>query len=464
MGVCLKFLMQSSDPDLHLICQGGILKTWKSVLTIFSPHLAEILLDVCQRQEAVFVSVLEDFEVVKELFMFIIGTGEVVEIGDCAKKVARDIGIDINLRATHQKNSREQNHKEKQNIENERESETIIEKETNFEESSGIVKKDGFPVPREMYLNENLKLTMVSVKNEEGLAVREKLIGLDFVQKTADIPVPNKKRIFTLKSSEKKKLGNFFCTLCKGEHVSFITKTSFNRHLVKFHEATVNCEECGESFDDKSLFERHINSLCVPCEFCPTKFQSIKRMKVHKEQVHGNSEKHPCSVCGISIKNVKKHMRVMHADSRELTKCPSPNCTYAHKQLCEVEKHFSRIHTEAEIKTCNFCGKITKSLKRHLKNKQCDKITKVKNSFVCEICSKMFSQLSGLKQHKKSIHEKIKDKQCPECGYCTYSNFNLKLHVNNVHLGKKLSKEPCHICGQPCYNVEYHVKLYHAES
>ena len=63
------------------------------------------------------------------------------------------------------------------------------------------------------------------------------------------------------------------------------------------------------------------------------------------------------------------------------------------------------------------------------------------NSFPCEICGKVLSRPKGLKEHIKSVHDKLFDKICPHCDYRSSNNKSLKKHIDSSHLGKCKNQE-----------------------
>ena len=64
--------------------------------------------------------------------------------------------------------------------------------------------------------------------------------------------------------------------------------------------------------------------------------------------------------------------------------------------------------------------------------------------------------------HVKSVHDKVKDKQCPECAYNTYSSYNLRLHVTKVHDQTAMIKM-CPHCEKKTGSLERHISTYHSE-
>ena len=57
--------------------------------------------------------------------------------------------------------------------------------------------------------------------------------------------------------------------------------------------------------------------------------------------------------------------------------------------------------------------------------------------FKCEDCPYQTSRLDRIKMHKRSVHDKIKDQVCQECGAAFSVKGNLKMHMYRVHLNKE---------------------------
>ena len=80
----------------------------------------------------------------------------------------------------------------------------------------------------------------------------------------------------------------------------------------------------------------------------------------------------------------------------------------------------------------------------------------------CEKCSYTTSRLSKLKQHVKSVHDKIKDQQCRQCGLLLSTKQNLKNHEKIIHL--KIKDHVCKECGSAFskkHLLRRHEKVFH---
>ena len=141
-----------------------------------------------------------------------------------------------------------------------------------------------------------------------------------------------------------------------------------------------------------------------------------------------------------------------------LEKC---TCTFSTKNISTLKEHFKRKHTSYK-ESCEFCGRISKDIKSHLRNTMCGKVVDDRNVVSCPKCPIIFRSKYRLEWHTRHIHERVKDKQCPQCSYTTYSPHNLKLHVSKVHDKISIYKD-CPHCHIRSGNLEKHIEIYHVD-
>ena len=112
----------------------------------------------------------------------------------------------------------------------------------------------------------------------------------------------------------------------------------------------------------------------------------------------------------------------------------------------EVRK---RIRTKLKCDKCDFKGV---SLKLHIKSVH----DKIKDN-VCQECGYACSEKNTLDNHIKSVHLKLKDYVCEECGSAFFSNAKLQLHKQSVHLNMR--NYICEQCGK-AYNTKEGLKMH----
>ena len=67
----------------------------------------------------------------------------------------------------------------------------------------------------------------------------------------------------------------------------------------------------------------------------------------------------------------------------------------------------------------------------------------IKKKYKCNICDIEYGYLSGLSQHKKSVHEGVTYK-CKICQYAATQKGSLKIHTRSLHVNDE--RYSCNIC------------------
>ena len=190
------------------------------------------------------------------------------------------------------------------------------------------------------------------------------------------------------------------------------------KHSFLQHNASIKCDKCSDTFATLIDYRKHLK----------------KKHQQNQNFIH-KKENLPCDHCGKTYSgkiSLYIHIQRVHED-HEQKKCPE--CDYETGIPRYMENHWKRKHTDALEKTCEFCGKVFKKLKDHLKKGSCgnaDGHIKVER-VPCAQCDKSFSSKDKRREHIKRIHIGEKGKKCGVCNYASYSNFNLKLHVSKMH-------------------------------
>ena len=203
------------------------------------------------------------------------------------------------------------------------------------------------------------------------------------------------------------------------------TKISHRLKIPKSNEDNL-CPPCNKPFSSKDKLDDHIRDihlkLKLSCNQC--KFESLKRIEMvrHVRKEHGkvvtssNSSK-TCGTCQQVFKNnrnLQRHVRVLH--KKELPYA-CEKCEYKAGEERQLLRHVKRVHD----------GLFESEARQTLKCPKCDYTTNWGRS--------------KIKNHIKTVHDKIKDFQCPSCEFCCSQRGNLRLHVEQVH--NKIRKFSC---------------------
>ena len=87
---------------------------------------------------------------------------------------------------------------------------------------------------------------------------------------------------------------------------------------------------------------------------------------------------------------------------------------------------------------CSFVCSPGDNLEIHIKNL---------HSYMCDQCDYQASQKGHLTQHKKGVHDHVRDYKCSECNFATGRSHNLKKHKLKIHkMGKETLKLKCKQC------------------
>ena len=134
------------------------------------------------------------------------------------------------------------------------------------------------------------------------------------------------------------------------------------------------------------------------------------------------------------------HIKRVHD---ETTPCQCDTCGKHFKNELQLKDHVKIYHNEGGSKeACVICGKIV--LKCYMKNHIKSVHDKVKD-FQCATCGMSFSHKSDLKKHTLT-HTGVKEQECPKCGKLFLHRANMLSHIKSVHVGIK--DQVCTYCGK----------------
>lgn len=262
----------------------------------------------------------------------------------------------------------------------------------------------------------------------------------------------------------------FECTSC-----DYKAKTNFalTNHIRRIHnkEKNVVCGTCGETFFDASDLwyherNRHRPKLVKtdwPCDTCGKMFDTKRSMAAHKRfHFRGLTPtvKLPCETCGQVFPNkwiVTDHIRWEHPsqDAIDQLECICQKCNVNFSRAQILNEHLAQCLDDPKCFECQACVKSEDpaakrsdyvwhsaiSLKKHVAEEH--RVIRT----VCDICGKVLKTKlkTTLEDHKRSVHDGIKEWTCEVCGKTYGSKAALHAHVLSVHEDRKFN---CNHCGK----------------
>ncbi|XP_055589140.1 gastrula zinc finger protein XlCGF26.1-like isoform X2 [Uranotaenia lowii] len=204
-----------------------------------------------------------------------------------------------------------------------------------------------------------------------------------------------------------------------------------------------------------------------PCDECNKVCLKEHRLVAHK-RTHRGLKPFYCEACDKgfqTLRNIKKHNKLLHSADRVLFPCKHPGCSEIFRTEKGCQKHFSETHDPnyvpepTETFVCDICGKSYTSkgsLKIHSYTHDRDSMP-----FKCTVCGKGFPLGNKLKEHMMR-HKGIRNFTCPHCGLQKVTRNELNGHIRLVH--KREFRRQCDLCSNEFNSAEgmkIHVRTVH---
>ncbi|XP_055710216.1 gastrula zinc finger protein XlCGF57.1-like [Phlebotomus papatasi] len=263
----------------------------------------------------------------------------------------------------------------------------------------------------------------------------------------------------------------FECTMC---NLSFHRKSEVRMHIRKDHLGleVCKCNICGKEFTSSYTLTCHLNTHEIAkgpedqkdvnqylCAFCGVEQETSDEFKSHME-THKKNNRWFCVFCPYnSIKkcHLQDHVKVVHQKVKEFH---CPRCDRSFTGAGSLEQHILR-HEGIKNHTCTVCGvkKVTRTeLAHHMIIHIQDKI------WSCDSCPLKFKRRDNLKDHIKTVHQRVKDYQCTLCKKCFSAAKSLKYHLM-IHSGER--PHGCSQCTKRFISItqlKTHMKIHTGEN
>ena len=240
------------------------------------------------------------------------------------------------------------------------------------------------------------------------------------------------------------------------------------RHLLEEHNENIlvtnaiankTCKECDFTTSREDFLNLHQSKnheIVFKCEDCSYEGKTLSHVKEHKNAIHVN--KINCNLCNkvISKYSLKMHL-LSHDEHKKIFKCTMCEKEFGHPM--SLKNHKETVHDRLRFE-CNQCS-YQATQKSHLKTHKQSIHQGVK--YPCDICQKEFKQKQHLKTHKDGFHKMGKLYKCTQCDYSTNLNGSLTMHIKSLHEGIRYKCNLCdHQATQP-QSLKLHKRKHHGK-
>lgn len=317
------------------------------------------------------------------------------------------------------------------------------------------------------------------------------------------------------------KEGNdFYCDLC-----SFVSKRKKNveRHILavhmKSHKFSCPFNKCNRQYTTQAALKLHTvrdhdESSPYECQKCHQKFSCDSLMKIHSQRlscrprIYKSIEKKAaekslqCPHCEFKTAHqfsLTQHVNLIHLNIRKTFKCSHCKDIEFSNRI-SLSQHLLSVHGLSHIrcKDCDQAFSNQEQLKSHKESLKCNSRKATEDDYeesesgvrcvlcersyrskkewithyfnhhkfnkVCDICNVQLSTYASLKNHKKTIHEKIKAFACTECPKKFSAKHTLDFHLNSHSGLKPFSCKFCSFKASDRSSVSKHQKKLHPET
>ncbi|XP_035723992.1 zinc finger protein 845-like [Vespa mandarinia] len=253
-----------------------------------------------------------------------------------------------------------------------------------------------------------------------------------------------KKRYSTKKSLLRHQLlheePNFECDIC---NVKFYRKDKLKAHYDKCSEKNPDqvrkCNICGDSFENNEMLRQHRAKHVTEGILTEEDLRDIEPRPEERKQGEKIVRKRRTDIVGLECTECNKHYTSRKGLLRHI------QVHEGKKYLCDIcpKKFYRREHLKIHVAKHNMIKpyKCTRCTKRFIKEEQLtnhlskhdrpfkkNKETDSSKRFLCEICSKSFTQSTTLIAHLRA-HNGIKPYVCEVCSRPFTTNAYLKMHM-----------------------------------
>ena len=246
---------------------------------------------------------------------------------------------------------------------------------------------------------------------------------------------------------------SFTCNVC---NKAFTRASDLKRHS-RMHsgQKPFVCDVCSKAFTQTGHLKEHkrihTGYKPYPCDICSKQFIRAAYLKAHK-MTHIDFKPFVCDVCSkqfTEVGRLEKHMVLNHASADCQTVTPS-SADKPHVSQCQTSAFVENKANGLKIERHSCDGEKPKAVSApggdvcHHDDKAGQEKKDRARQYVCDVCSKAFTQAGNLEKHKR-IHTGHKPFVCDVCSKAFVQTNDLKRH-KRIHTGYK--PFVCEVCGK----------------
>ena len=255
-------------------------------------------------------------------------------------------------------------------------------------------------------------------------------------------------------------VGEYECTICEK---MFDTKKRLKSHKDSKHRKSLNinperalCNVCSKTFSSKYYLDSHIKTIhelrtesdAINCEVCKktfsNKYLAKYHMRTHDTGAEVNLDIVTCNLCSkiYSNKHTLKAHKLTHDPDHKTDRALCSECSRSFSGKTILKKHIMSEHGDQKYTPCPVCGLAFTvfSISKHTKlcklpENEKEEIRE-KKKVECNDCGKILADKVKLKRHIRFIHNQEKQFECNFCDHKDFRKDNIKVHIENNHLGQ----------------------------
>ena len=147
-----------------------------------------------------------------------------------------------------------------------------------------------------------------------------------------------------------------------------------------------------------------------------------------QNQIPSPADNHSCPECSFLCSTTEN--LAIHMKMFHLHKCDK--CHYKASQKGHLRQHVKSVHDRVRDHKCEVCAFAT-ARKSNLKKHRMTVHKLGEEKLICQQCPYATNRKSRLRIHVEAVHDKIRDHKCEECEYAFSEKSKLRRHVKYVH-------------------------------